>query len=107
MPVPAEDQINSNLCVCVCVCVCVFVCVRVYGGVTPCWFFLNKLRREFDEKSKITSKKNDDDIMSTNYDVIVIFPSNDQFGAFRQLYSGCLACNTYIFIKSNLLSYKN
>ena len=45
--------------------------------------------------------------MSTNYDVIVIFPSNDQFGAFRQLYSGCLACNTYIFIKSNLLSYKN
>ena len=104
VPVPVEDQINSNLCVYVCVCACVRACV---WGVTPCWLFLNKLRREFDEKSKITSKKNDDDIMSTNYDVIVIFPSNDQFGAFRQLYSGCLACNTYIFIKSNLLSYKN
>ena len=45
--------------------------------------------------------------MSGNYDVIVIFPIFGQFGAIWKLDSGCIVCKTYIFINSNLLSYKN
>ena len=45
--------------------------------------------------------------MSTNYDAIVIFPMFDQFGAIQKPDSGRIVCKTYIFINSNLLSYKN
>ena len=45
--------------------------------------------------------------MSVNCDVIVIFLIYCQFGAIPKLDSGCIVCKTYIFIKSNLLSYKN
>ena len=45
--------------------------------------------------------------MSANCDVIVIFPIYGQFGAMRKLDSGRIVCKTYIFIESNLLSYKN
>ena len=45
--------------------------------------------------------------MSVNCDVIVIFPIYGQFGAIRKLDSGRIVCKTYIFINSNLLSYKN
>ena len=45
--------------------------------------------------------------MSTNYDVIVKFLIYCQFGAIRKPDSGRLVYKTYIFIKSNLLSYKN
>ena len=58
-------------------------------------------------RNKTTSKKVDDDVMSTNYDVIVIFPIYGQFGAIRKPDSGRIVCKTYIFITSNLLSYKN
>ena len=45
--------------------------------------------------------------MLVNCDVIVIFPIYGQFGAIRKQDSGRIVCKTYIFIKSNLLSYKN
>ena len=45
--------------------------------------------------------------MSENCDVIEIFPIYSQFGAIPKPDSGCTVCKTYIFIKSNLLSYKN
>ena len=35
-------------------------------------------------RNKVTSKKNDDDVMSANCDVIVIFSIYGQFGAFRK-----------------------
>ena len=45
--------------------------------------------------------------MSANCDVIVNFSIYGQFGATRKLDSGRIVCKTYIFIESNLLSYKN
>ena len=45
--------------------------------------------------------------MSASCDVFVIFPIYGQFGAIRKLDSGRIVCKTYIFIESNLLSYKN
>ena len=45
--------------------------------------------------------------MSANCDFIVIFPISGQFGAIRKSDSGHLFCKIYIFIISNLLSYKN
>ena len=44
--------------------------------------------------------------MSTNYDIIVIFPIYRQFGAIRKLDFGDIVCKTYIFFNSNLLCYK-
>ena len=38
-----------------------------------------------------------------NCDFIVIY---GQFGAVQKLDSGRIACKTYVFINSNLLSYK-
>ena len=61
---------------------------------------------KLDKKNKTTSKKIDDEVMSANWDVIVIFPIHGQFGAIRKPDSGRIACKTYIFIRNNLLSYK-
>ena len=58
-------------------------------------------------KTKQRQKKIDNDVMSANCDVIVIFPIYGQFGAIRKPDSGRIVCKTYIFINSNLLSYKN
>ena len=44
--------------------------------------------------------------MSANCGMIVIFPFYGQFGAIRKPESGRMICETYIFIDSNLLSYK-
>ena len=57
---------------------------------------------KLDKRNKTTSKKFDDDVMSTNRDVIVIFPIYGQFGDSRRI-----VCKTYIFINSNFLCYKN
>ena len=57
--------------------------------------------------NKTTSKKFDDKFMLENCDVIVIFPIYGQFGAIRKRDSGHILCETYIFINTNLLSYKN
>ena len=62
---------------------------------------------KLDKRNKTTSKNCDDDVMSENCDVIVIFVIYGQFGAIREPDSGRIACKTYIFIKSNFLSYKN
>ena len=60
-----------------------------------------------DKIYKTTSKKRDDDVMSENCDVIHIFPIYGQFGAIQKPDSGRMVCKIYIFINSNLLSYKN
>ena len=44
--------------------------------------------------------------MSENCDAIAIFPIYSQFGAIRRPGSERMVCKTYIFINSNLLSYK-
>ena len=62
---------------------------------------------KLDKRNKITSKKFDDDVMSPNCYLIVIFSIYGQFGAIRKPDSGRIVCKTYIFINSNLLSYKN
>ena len=59
------------------------------------------------KKNKTTSKKIDDDVMSENCDVIVISPIWGQFGAIWKPDSGRIVYKTYIFINSNLSSYKN
>ena len=45
--------------------------------------------------------------MSENYDFIAIFPICDHFGATRMLNSRRMVYKTYIFINSNLSSFKN
>ena len=62
---------------------------------------------QLDKRNKIPSKNIDDDVMSKNYDIVVIFPIYGQFGAIRKPDSRRIAYKPYIFINSNLLSYKN
>ena len=45
--------------------------------------------------------------MSANCDAIVIFLIFGQIAAIWKPDSGRLVCKTYIFLKSNLLCYKN
>ena len=45
--------------------------------------------------------------MPENSDTIVIFTIYGQFGAIPNAVSGDIVCKTYIFIKSNFLSYQN
>ena len=59
------------------------------------------------KRNKTTSRKIDDDVMSENCDAIVFFPIYCQFGAIRKPDSERIVCKTYVFINSNLLSYKN
>ena len=61
---------------------------------------------KFDKRNKTTLKRFDDDLMSANYDVIIIFPIYGQFGAIWKPDSGRIVCKTYNFVKSNLLPYK-
>ena len=62
---------------------------------------------ELDKRNKTTSKKCDDEVMSAKCDVIVIFPIYGQFGVIGKPDSGRIVCKPYIFINTNLLSYKN
>ena len=64
---------------------------------------INKL----DKRNNTTSNKFDDDVMSENYDVIVIFYIYGQFGAIRKPDSGRRICKSFVSINSNLLSFKN
>ena len=52
-------------------------------------------------------KEINNDVMSENFDVIVIFPIYGQFGAIRDLDSGCIGFKTCVVIYSHLFSYKN
>ena len=56
---------------------------------------------------KKTPEKFNDDVLSENYDVIVIFPTYSQFKATQKQDSGRIVCKCYVFINSNVLSYKN
>ena len=47
---------------------------------------------KLDKRNKTTSKKFDVDVMSENYDVIVIFRIFGQFGALRRPDSGYRVC---------------
>ena len=60
-----------------------------------------------DKRNKTTSKKFDNNVMLENCDVIVIFQIFSQFGAVRRPDSGHRVCKSYVFSKSNVLSYKN
>ena len=62
---------------------------------------------KLDKRNKTPSKKFDDEVMSENYNVIVISPIYGQFGAIPKPDSGRIVYKTNIFINSNLLSYKN
>ena len=62
---------------------------------------------KLDTRNRATSKKVEDDVMSNNCDVIVIFLIYDQFGAIRKPNSGSIVCKTYIFINTNILCFKN
>ena len=79
----------------------------IFFAIQNIYFNSNPAITKFDKKNKTTSKKFDDDVMSPNCDVIVIFPIYGQFGAIQKLDSGRTVCKTCIFINSNLLSYKN
>ena len=57
---------------------------------------------KIDKKNKTTSKKFDDDVMSTKCDVIFTFLIYDQLGAIQKPDTGCIVCKIYIFINSNL-----
>ena len=59
------------------------------------------------KRNKTTSKKFGGDIMSKNCDVIAIFPIYGEFGAIWKPDSGHIVCKTYVFINSNIISYKN
>ena len=66
---------------------------------------------KFDKRKKTTSKKKkkkkiDDDIMSGNFDAIVIFQIYVEFGAIRKPDSEHIVFKIYIFINSNLLCHK-
>ena len=60
-----------------------------------------------DKRNKNNVKKINDEVMSANCDVIVIFLSYGQFGAIRKPSSGRIVCKTYISINWNVLSYEN
>ena len=62
---------------------------------------------KLDKRNKTRSKKFDNDVMSEDCDVIVIFQSFGQFGAVRRPDSGHRVCKSYAFSNSSLLSYKN
>ena len=50
---------------------------------------------KLDRRNKTTSKKSDNNIMSVNCGVIVIFLIYSQFGAIRKSGFGHLLCKTY------------
>ena len=57
---------------------------------------------KLDKRNKTPSKKFDDEVMSENYNVIVISPIYGQFGAIPKPDSGRIVYKTNIFINSNL-----
>ena len=61
---------------------------------------------KLDKRNKIMSKKFDDDTMSANCNIYVIFFIFGQLGAIQKPDSRCLVRKTCIFMKRNLLSSK-
>ena len=63
---------------------------------------------KLDKKNTATSKIFDDDVLSANCDVIVIFSIYGQFAAIQKPDSGHMIsiCKTYVFINSSHLCHK-
>ena len=61
---------------------------------------------KLDKRNKTMSKKIDDNVISKNYDVIIIFRIYGQSGAIWKPNPGRIVCKTYIFINSKLWCYK-
>ena len=59
------------------------------------------------KRNMTASKKIDDDFIWANCDVIVFYPIYDQSAAIWKPDSGRMVYKTYIYIKNNLLPYKN
>ena len=59
---------------------------------------------KFDRRNMAMSKKFDDDIMSANCDVIVIFPIYGQSGAIQKPDSGHMVCKIYTVMNSIYLT---
>ena len=57
------------------------------------------------KRNKEMSKKFGIDVMTENFDVIVIFLIYGQFEAIREANSGRMICKTYFFINGNLLKH--
>ena len=64
-----------------------------------------KAATKLDKRNTARLKKLNDDVMSRDCDVIVIFPSYGQFVGIQKPDSECIVSKTYIFIDSNLSSY--
>ena len=62
---------------------------------------------KLDKRNNSTPKNFDDDVMSENCDVIVIFQIFCQFGAVWRLDNGHRVCKSYVFSTVNLLSQRN
>ena len=58
-----------------------------------------------DKRNTATLNKFDNDVISTNCDVIVIFPIYGQFGVIRKPDSGRMISKTYIFITSIIVTF--
>ena len=58
------------------------------------------------KKNKIMSKTFSNNVISKNYDVIAICLIYSQYGATQKPDSRRIVCKNYIFMKSNVLSYK-
>ena len=59
-----------------------------------------------DKRDTTTFKKVDNGVISGVCDIIVLFSIYGQFEAIREPDSGRMVYKTYIFINSNLFSYK-
>ena len=66
-----------------------------------------ELVTKLEKGNKGKSKLFDHNAILANCDVIGIFPIYGQFEVIWKMDSGGIVCKTYIFIKINLLSYKN
>ena len=58
---------------------------------------------KFDKRNNATLKKLNNDVMSVNWDVVVVFLIYGEFPAVWKPSSESMAWKTYIFINSNLL----
>ena len=62
---------------------------------------------KLDKRNKGTSKKIDNDVMSANCDIIVIFSIYGQSRAIQKPDSRGTVCKSFIFIDNNLSSHRN
>ena len=61
---------------------------------------------KLDKRNKTKLRKNLDDVVLRNCDVIVIFPICSQFGAIQKRYSRCIICKNYISLSVNFYLIK-